>query len=179
MALIKCPECGQEVSNLAPACIHCGYPLAEEQTQEPQYPKTAQAKPVVAKAPLTKKQKFVVVTCIIMVLLVAYFGLFHLGTEEQYTYDLVVANISSFKNPKRVDVLSGTAGWMEEDHEPYAFVCISATNSYGAEVTGYYCLHPDGISDVSDDSYMVKLCKEDDLNVGNINRRLAIYWLFH
>ena len=27
MALIKCPECGKEVSDKAPACIHCGCPL--------------------------------------------------------------------------------------------------------------------------------------------------------
>lgn len=27
MGLIKCPECGKEISNKAPACIHCGYPL--------------------------------------------------------------------------------------------------------------------------------------------------------
>lgn len=29
MALIKCPECGGNVSDKAPACIHCGYPLQE------------------------------------------------------------------------------------------------------------------------------------------------------
>ena len=27
MALIKCPECGGQVSDKAEACIHCGYPL--------------------------------------------------------------------------------------------------------------------------------------------------------
>ncbi len=27
MSLIKCPECGKDVSNLAEKCIHCGYPL--------------------------------------------------------------------------------------------------------------------------------------------------------
>jgi|GEM_PF-3849270 hypothetical protein len=27
MALIRCPECGQEVSDKADACIHCGCPL--------------------------------------------------------------------------------------------------------------------------------------------------------
>lgn len=27
MALIKCPECGKEISDLSEACIHCGYPL--------------------------------------------------------------------------------------------------------------------------------------------------------
>lgn len=29
MALIKCPECGKEVSDKAKSCIHCGYPLDE------------------------------------------------------------------------------------------------------------------------------------------------------
>ena len=28
MALIKCPECGKEISDKASACIHCGYPLS-------------------------------------------------------------------------------------------------------------------------------------------------------
>lgn len=27
MALIKCPECGKEVSDKAKSCIHCGYPI--------------------------------------------------------------------------------------------------------------------------------------------------------
>ena len=27
MALIKCPECGGNISDKAPACIHCGFPL--------------------------------------------------------------------------------------------------------------------------------------------------------
>lgn len=31
MALIHCPKCGKEVSNQAPACIYCGYPLKEFQ----------------------------------------------------------------------------------------------------------------------------------------------------
>lgn len=29
MALIKCPECGKEVSDKAMQCIHCGYPLSD------------------------------------------------------------------------------------------------------------------------------------------------------
>ena len=32
MALIKCPECGKEVSDRASACIHCGFPLSEIQS---------------------------------------------------------------------------------------------------------------------------------------------------
>ncbi len=29
MALIKCPECGKEMSSLAKVCINCGCPIAE------------------------------------------------------------------------------------------------------------------------------------------------------
>lgn len=28
MALITCPECGKEISDQSPNCIHCGYPLS-------------------------------------------------------------------------------------------------------------------------------------------------------
>jgi hypothetical protein len=38
MALIDCPECGKEISDKAPHCIHCGYrqesPTAEATTIE-------------------------------------------------------------------------------------------------------------------------------------------------
>ena len=29
MALIKCPECGKDISDKAKACIHCGFPIDE------------------------------------------------------------------------------------------------------------------------------------------------------
>ena len=34
MALIKCPECGKEISDTAKNCIHCGYALKEENNAE-------------------------------------------------------------------------------------------------------------------------------------------------
>ena len=34
MALIKCPECGKEISDKAAACIQCGYPLASNSPSE-------------------------------------------------------------------------------------------------------------------------------------------------
>lgn len=30
MALIKCPECGKEVSDASETCVHCGYPLKKK-----------------------------------------------------------------------------------------------------------------------------------------------------
>lgn len=34
MALIKCPECGKEISNKAKNCVNCGYPIKEGDTEE-------------------------------------------------------------------------------------------------------------------------------------------------
>lgn len=33
MAIIKCPECGHEISDKAPACIHCGFPIPKKQEE--------------------------------------------------------------------------------------------------------------------------------------------------
>ena len=33
MALIKCPECGKEISDKSINCIHCGYPLDLQSSQ--------------------------------------------------------------------------------------------------------------------------------------------------
>lgn len=38
MALITCPECGKQISDKAPACIHCGYPMQEQPTAAPTVP---------------------------------------------------------------------------------------------------------------------------------------------
>lgn len=34
MALIKCPECGGDISDKAKVCTHCGYPIQEEQPRQ-------------------------------------------------------------------------------------------------------------------------------------------------
>lgn len=37
MALIKCPECGKDVSNQAANCPNCGMPIAEKQPESEEY----------------------------------------------------------------------------------------------------------------------------------------------
>ena len=34
MSLIKCPECGKEISDKAKACINCGFPLNDDKSEE-------------------------------------------------------------------------------------------------------------------------------------------------
>lgn len=33
MAIIKCPECGKDISEKAANCIHCGYPIKPRPAQ--------------------------------------------------------------------------------------------------------------------------------------------------
>ena len=40
MGLIKCPECGKEVSTAATTCPHCGYPLVKDSAQQQNKPIT-------------------------------------------------------------------------------------------------------------------------------------------
>lgn len=37
MALVQCPDCGQQVSDAAPACVRCGRPLQPPQYQQQPY----------------------------------------------------------------------------------------------------------------------------------------------
>jgi uncharacterized membrane protein YvbJ len=37
MALISCTDCGREVSSRAPACPHCGNPIAAQSIVDPQF----------------------------------------------------------------------------------------------------------------------------------------------
>ncbi len=56
MALIKCPDCGRDVSDLAPACLGCGRPIAGAVSQPPTSPpptQTATPAPGAPPAPLT------------------------------------------------------------------------------------------------------------------------------
>lgn len=40
MALIRCPECGREISGRAERCIHCGYPLSAPVRRRQPLPRT-------------------------------------------------------------------------------------------------------------------------------------------
>src|SRR5579859_7153258 len=43
LALIKCPDCGRDVSDLAPSCPNCGRPIA--QARGPQSPTQPRSEP--------------------------------------------------------------------------------------------------------------------------------------
>lgn len=78
MALIKCPECGKEISDKAAACPNCGYPIAsEKQGDNPQLSPVSGARDYApqemkAKKPLKKGDKILIsifaAACILIVI---------------------------------------------------------------------------------------------------------------
>lgn len=56
MAIINCPECGKEISDKTSKCIHCGYPIIENLTNEKE--KNITAKENVKQQPPKKKSIF-------------------------------------------------------------------------------------------------------------------------
>ncbi|MBV7543711.1 zinc ribbon domain-containing protein [Acidovorax sp. sic0104] len=45
MALIRCPECGRDISSHAPSCPSCGYPLQDRGPSPPAQPHNALQSP--------------------------------------------------------------------------------------------------------------------------------------
>jgi len=82
MALIKCPECGRDISDRANACIHCGYPIPRtrehtvpvEIEQANPAPSVEESTPVEekpVKPPMSNKQKTIICLLVLAAALVS------------------------------------------------------------------------------------------------------------
>lgn len=70
MALINCPECGKEISDMSETCINCGYVIHPEKKKQ------------------KKKKKIILLFCVALVLLLAVGGGFLLkSNKEAVTYN--------------------------------------------------------------------------------------------
>jgi len=82
MSLIKCPECGKEISDKASHCINCGYSLAWEE-QKSRHDK--------------RKVIVIIITAIIVAVLcvsgVMIYKHYQLNQHEQFAYDLYNAQM--------------------------------------------------------------------------------------
>lgn len=85
MALIKCPECGKEVSDQAEVCIHCGYPLTAKKAESGETaPGTAEEKQELKQEPQQESKEktggkakagstLLVVFVMVLLLVIGYF----------------------------------------------------------------------------------------------------------
>lgn len=78
MALIKCPECGKEISDVAESCPNCGYPIKGQQQ--------IGDSDGLGKGQETKKLKTVLFIVVGIILVVIVYGLLQKQTDQQQRY---------------------------------------------------------------------------------------------
>lgn len=101
MALIKCPECGREVSDKAPACPHCGYPFSS--TVEKDDAQTQDKETIVEEKSIKKKKKNSIVRIIIVLCIIVggiggglYYNKIQTKIKEDKKYNAYVDNLTNF-----------------------------------------------------------------------------------
>jgi RNase P/RNase MRP subunit POP5 len=109
MALIKCPECGKEISNKATACVHCGYPIPsmpQEMSTRPQLSVNEPKEKIcnwIPKEIRNNKKRAIAITSIIMALLIA----FCIGGTLFNNNEITIKNLMSLDTRREVSSLLG------------------------------------------------------------------------
>ena len=164
MALMKCPECGQDVSEQAATCPHCGYSLKESERKN--RVKNAKAKINANMTPI------IVIGILALVCAGALLGgSFTLSGKDKQAYDILEKAAVTFKDPTSVRLVSGN--FFIGD----LYCRISATNSYGARNSTCYEISESGyVKEADKTSVSVHSGYFDDtstLNIDKINKALA------
>lgn len=154
MALIKCPECGKEISDKAKNCIHCGYPLnmpeeltsCEENCELHNEAENEQSKKTTILQPIRfpKNKKLIVAFVALFVLVIGIITITSnsFSSEEEYGLKLVDKYQDMLKNPDSLVLRSDVAviSYSRDGKTyKYAFFDASGENSYGAVVTSTAC----------------------------------------
>lgn len=96
-----------------------------------------------------------------------------LSTTETFVYNAIVYELTSFKDPVSVTVISVGSGKYLNDNEitEGTFVKISAKNSLGGNVTSLYRVSYFGLND--DKCYLYEI--DSSISVSKINEKLKKY----
>ena len=120
MALIKCPECGKQISDKAEMCPQCGYPILEK-AEKPNYSKsTIDEKTLENKSNECKEQKSTGKKNIIKIVAIclaigAIIGLAILGVKKYIEYSYGVKLIGNNDTADTVGAPKGTKDVMSDN----------------------------------------------------------------
>jgi uncharacterized membrane protein YvbJ len=138
MALIKCEECGKEISDKAASCPHCGCPLNSNEKKELEVMnKTNLIKNILKKISLLKNNKKVagIFIGVIVVLSVIIIYMNSLSDEEKYVLEIVEKAQNMQKNPDSFTMrsnISVVTYLCDGKKLKYVFFDTSGENSFGA-----------------------------------------------
>ena len=140
MAMIKCPECGKEISDRAEVCPGCGYPVKDylqetkdkEQREIPEKKWNESEKKV---SMLIKNRKFqisAIVLAILVLAIVMVYKWIHVEVIHDVTWGMSVSQVK-----QREDKYDGNSGYYDEENGYYA---VSDVDYLGESVTIMYIL---------------------------------------
>ena len=205
MALIKCINCGEEVSEKAEFCPHCKYQFKKEIDKnsmrcpecgkellngeeicsncgypisiQTEKPDNASKQNVVKNnGIITKKIIAIGITIIVFVLGVVIASQYTLTGDDKVAYDLIINVADRFKSPSSVRLASGCLG-VDKD---CIFCGISGTNSYGGRIVNYYYISDNGYIYEEEDEEKLYLYKiTGELNTVKINKKLEKALKYH
>ncbi len=149
MALVKCPECGKEVSSKTKQCLNCGYRIKIKRERN-------------------KFTNFICNNCcfLIVILVLATTILVvnvvnnRLSKSEQKLYDIIEENKNTFKNPQSLRIVSAKIC-----NDDYSIIRITANNSFGAETTDTFYVNKKVMTkDETIAKAVAKKCFEEELS---------------
>lgn len=137
MPLIKCPDCGIDISDNAKACPKCGYPLAEKLAEAEKNTKTAAMSAGEGKSrkekPLREKKKLFVITAVLIAITITIGAVL---IVPELTHKCTVGDIITFgKYPQTADGSVLPIEWQVLDVKDRKALVIS---KYGLDAKPYH-----------------------------------------
>ena len=144
MALIKCPNCGREISDKSLSCIHCGYPTNAKNYCEDEIGSCQITNGKTGLKDFTKNKKFIISVVIFLVIVISSIFCFNnnLSSDEKYALNIVGDYQGMLKNPDSLILRSDISVIIySRDGTTYKYVFFDASgdNSYGASVMSTPC----------------------------------------
>ena len=136
MSIIKCPECGKEISSETKICLNCGYKIKK---------KRKKIKSINKKKLILGNVFFGV---IIVISVILFFSTSILNENEKIIYNAVSKIQPKFKVPSSIEVSEVKLCGNE-----YAILNIGGENSFGAINTETYYLHDNNLYQLSDSKH--------------------------
>lgn len=190
MAMIKCPECGQEISDKAKKCIHCGNVFVEEKPKTKICPECGKENPIDAEEctqcgcpfegnekniPGKIKKYSIPILAFIIVAIIAFFAINFLGgrlnEDEKLAYQNAKQMKDMMKDPdsfKLYDEMFLIKRYDDEGNIDYTYTVFKygGTNGYGALTTDEAIF--------KDDDFVMNYADEPDEDDSNYGEQLLV-----
>lgn len=132
MALIKCPECGNEVSDMTEACPKCGCPVSKETILSTEELNPTQEKSATSIIQMSKKRRIILLLAVALVAI--YFAFFHMSANEKLALADCKQIRSMLKDPSSFVLADDIYLYEDDNAGTLLYIACGGKNSYGSTI---------------------------------------------